>query len=221
MATILSGRWDWWNEYTAKDKIVDCLIMLSDMLGRWPNYKEVAEVWPEYTLRSIQEQFGTYDALKSEVGNKLYRKRQGYRVKESPIRLTFTAEQLLVIREIVQRPRDEPKKRPQAEPAKQLRSRDDKPMTTPKSTKVTQTEIPMRTLAPLEQKKTRPGRKPTFSDEQLLAFLRQIVAANDGAIPTAVRAKELLRKQNGPSLMTMTKRLGPMSGWERRLENAS
>ncbi len=215
MAVILSGRWDWWNEYTDKDRVVDCLNMLSDELGRWPTCEEVTEVWPEYTLQFIQAKFGSYDTVRAEAHDKIYRKNQGYRVKESSVKIVFTEEQERVIEEI--------KKRPQVEK---------KPTITPQPTEDVKTEIPMgrlTTTVPREsvrfesrQPKKRPGRKPTFSDAQLMGFLRQIVVANGGEVPTTARAKELLREQPGaPSLMTMTNRLGPITSWESRLENAS
>lgn len=225
MATISSGRWDWWNEYTEKDKVVDCLNMLSEALGRWPAHEEVTEVWPEYTLRFIQDRFGSYDTVRAEAADKVYRRNQGYRVKRSPRKLAFTGEQMLIIAEIRERSQVAEKRRTHIEPkvqiTEEMRPQDMRnSIPTPQPTNYGQVQTRSAKTEPKQG--ARPGRKPTFSEEQLMGFLRAIVTANGGEVPTAVRAKQLLRQQKGaPSLMTMTNRLGPMSGWEQRLKNAS
>lgn len=236
MATISSGRWDWWNEYTEEDRIVDCLNTLSDALGRWPKPEEVIEVWPEYTLRFLQNKFGSYDKIKEKACSKIYCKNQGYPIKQSPKKITFTGEQMRIIAEIKKRPQTEQK----PTPTPQTTSMQPEPKAVPKVARpepvqlgwgasstsraalsATQLASSRRTPARVEPERARPGRRPTFSDEQLLGCLRRIVAANGGEVPTWAHAKELLRQQPGsPSLVTLTNRIGPITSWKTKLEDA-
>lgn len=246
MAAILGERWDWWNEYTEKDKILDCLIVFSRKLGRWPTYKEVEEVWPEYNLCVLQNKFGSYDKAQSAAAEKIYYSQSGHCVRMRLDEVRLSRKQVKQIAEIAARPGITAREGAvRLEPVAREGVTRLEPVV---REGVTRLETPMQAgaVAPMEEKsettlkptsgacdtvgssanerpreKRRPGRRPTYSDAQLIGFVRKMVAANSGKVPTAKCAKEFLCEQPGaPSLMTLTNRLGPISSWERRLEEA-
>lgn len=235
--TVRNERWDWWNKYTRKDELIDMMIVSSGELGRWPDAEEVTEIWPAYTLRMIQEEFGSYDLMRQAAAEESYRRAQGYRSRKTrPAGAPkLSPEQRQKIAEIKARP--SPIEKPAAIRESMLPER-------PIQAEVprdTQTEtVPMVVLGmsqpvqlvvqssqtvsqpTMQPQRRKCGRKPTYSDEQLLGLLRQMVSENNGQVPTMAQAKVFLKQQEGaPSLMTMTNRLGPMAGWERKLEEAS
>lgn len=208
----LNGRWDWWNEYTEKDELLDCMIILEEKLGRWPTMEEVTEIWPDYTRRNLQGKFGSYETAKSEAARKVYYRAQGYRTRENPNsrRKKLTQEQVQKIAEILARPR------PTTTPKPEQRQEAPQPVI---ETQIPEKSLPER-LETVSQAKKR-GRKQTYSDAQLLVIAKQMIAMNGGQVPTMAQARAFLRQQTGPSLITMTNRLGPMAGWESRLKEVS
>lgn len=164
---MASERWDWWNEYTAKDEMLDCLIALYKKLGRWPEHKEVTEVWPQYPLAEIQAKFGAYNLAIEAARGRLCAIAQGYRVRRPPQK--------------------------------------------------TQQEIINHIQPTIRQ-----GRGPKYSDEQLLEFVRKIIEANGGELPTTGTAMYHLRRMaDAPSIATLTKRIGPIAEWKKKLNQES
>lgn len=155
---ILNERWDWWNQYTDRDELLDCLIKLDRELERWPKHEEVTEVWPRYTLMEIQRKFGAYDLAIEAARDRVYSLAHGYLTRERVREVVLTPEQRWVIAEIKARTKPETK-------AETVRQR-----------------VPT-AVRQQPEKQRRSGRAQMYSDVQLMSILRQMVEANGGRVP--------------------------------------